>query len=130
MTRKILPITLIVFLALNLAGVGAFAAAFDCGMSCCNTGQTDLAGAPAFGTPSCCQLDGVTCGYGAGPQESLLVKAICCHSGVQKIAGKWDHTVSSNTFSPSPTLRFPSSEVNRPPPQTAPVYLSNATFLC
>jgi len=130
MRRKVLHILVIAILALNLAGVWAFASAFDCGMACCEPGEAARAGIPILEAPSCCQVDGVTCGFETGQYNELFDTAICYHNRVQKIAGEWDLIISSNLFPPSPTLRFPPSERSTGPPQSTPLYLSNAVFLC
>jgi hypothetical protein len=126
--KRFLHTLIISVLALNLMGAWAFASLLDCGMVCCQSG--DRAGVVSYEAPSCCEMGDITCGFETGRYDELFDTAICCHSGVQKIAGEWDRTVDSGIFFPSPTLRFPPSEVNTPPPKTAPVYLTNASFLC
>jgi hypothetical protein len=128
MIKKSFHILVIAILALNLMGAWAFASAFDCGMECCKPG--DWAGTISYEAPSCCQMTDVTCGFEAGQYEELFDTAICCHSGLQKIGEEWDLNASWSIFSPSPALPLPPSEGSTGPPQSTPVYLSNAAFLC
>ncbi len=130
MIRKALHILVIAILALNLMGAWAFASALDCGMGCCEQSETARSGIPTFEAPSCCAVDGVTCGFETGQYEELFDTAICCFTGVDKVSAEWDLNVASSLISPSPTLRFPPSEVSAVPTPSTPVYLSNAVFLC
>ena len=130
MIRKALHILVIAILALNLMGAWAFASALDCGMGCCEQSETAQSGIPTFEAPSCCAFDGVTCGFETGQYQELFDTAICCFTGVDKVSAEWDLNVASNFSSHSPTLRFSPSERSTGPPQTTPIYLSNAIFLC
>jgi hypothetical protein len=128
MLKKTLHILVIAILALNLMGAWAFASAFDCGMECCQQG--DWAGTTSFEAPSCCGLNDVTCSFEAGAVDELFDEAICCFTGVQKISSGFALISSSSIFSPSPTLPLATSARSAPLPQSTPLYLSNAVFLC
>ena len=128
MIRKTLHILVIAILALNLMGAWAFASALDCGMSCCEQG--DWAGTTSFEASSCCQLSDVTCGFETGQYPELFDKAICCFTGSahqdQASADLVADKVNTDTLIP----RYTVTVLSTGPPQSIPLYLSNAIFLC
>ena len=63
MIRKIFHILVIAVLALNLMGAWAFASILDCGMECCKPGELASTGVDYYDAPSCCDYDGVQCGF-------------------------------------------------------------------
>jgi hypothetical protein len=128
MIRRTLHILVIAVLALNLMGAWAFASALDCGMECCQPG--DWAGTTSFEASSCCQMNDVTCGFETGQYQELFDTAICCFTGSahQDLASA--DLVADKVDSDTPTLRYTVTALSTASPQSTPVYLSNAVFLC
>jgi hypothetical protein len=128
--RRTFHILVIAVLALNLMGAWAFASLTDCGMECCKPGEWAASGVASYEAPSCCDYDGVTCGFEAGAVDELFDEAICCFTGAQKVSSGFVLVSSASIFSPSPTLPVAPSARSAPPPLETPLYLSNAAFLC
>ena len=128
MIRKTLHILVIAILALNLMGAWAFASAFDCGMECCQPG--DWGGTTSFEAPSCCGLDDVTCDFETGQYQELFETAICCHTG-NTYSQAAAALITAGKISPdTPTPRYTDTGFLTGPPQSTPLYLSNASLLC
>ncbi|MDF1536790.1 MAG: hypothetical protein P1S46_09900 [bacterium] len=132
MYRKSLHILVIAVLALNLMGAWAFASITDCGMDCCMPGEWAAGGTASYEAPSCCDISGVTCGFEAGAADELFDEAICCFNSAGShqlsavtVASTEDAFVDTDLRTHARTLH-----VAQPPPPEAPLYLSNATFLC
>jgi hypothetical protein len=131
MIRKTFHILIIAILALNLMGAWAFASLLDCGMGCCESSETAQSGIPTFEAPSCCAVDGVTCGFETGQYEELFDKAICCYnstSSTDDSSYELLTAVALNTPTNSPT--YTHTFHSNGPPQSTSIYLSNAVFLC
>lgn len=128
MIKRVLHIIVIAILALNLMGAWAFASALDCGMACCEPG--DWAGTTSFEASSCCQMDDVTCSFETGQYEELFDTAICCFT----VSANPDHAsadlVADKVNTDTPTPLYQVTVLSTGPPQSTPVYLSNAVFLC
>ena len=131
MIRKALHILVIAILALNLMGAWAFASALDCGMGCCEQSETARSGIPTFEAPSCCAFDGVTCGFETGQYEELFDEAICCYNSASANDDVSYEFLTAGALNPPTHPRTHASAfLEAPPPQTTPIYLSNAVFLC
>ena len=131
MIRRTLHILVIAILALNLMGAWAFAAAFDCGMACCEPSETAQAGIPTFEAPSCCAMDDVTCDFETGQYEELFDTAICCYNSASSNDDTSYELVTADALHAPTQLRtYAHTLLKEPPPQTTPLYLSNASFLC
>ena len=78
MIRKTFHILVITILALNLMGAWVFASILDCSMGCCEPSETAQAGIPTYEAPSCCDIEGVTCGFETGAVDELFDEALCC----------------------------------------------------
>jgi hypothetical protein len=130
MIRKALHILVIAILALNLMGAWAFASAFDCGMACCQPSETAEAGIPTIEAASCCQMSDVTCGFETGQYEELFDTAICCFTGSADQDQASADLIADKVNTDTPTPRYTVTVLSTGPPQTTPVYLSNAAFLC
>ena len=128
MIKKTFHILIISVLALNLMGAWAFASSLDCGMECCQPG--DWAGTTSFEAPSCCQMSDVTCGFETGQYKELFDTAICCFTGSASQDQSSSDIVAVEVNTDTPTPRYSVTAFSVPPPQTTPVYLSNATLLC
>lgn len=129
MIRRTLHILVIAILALNLMGAWAFASAFDCGMECCQQG--DWGGTTSFEAPSCCGLNDVTCSFEAGAVDELFDEAICCFTGSPDQSQTFTALINAVGSNPdTPTPRYSVTAFSVPPPQSTPLYLSNASLLC
>jgi len=128
MMRKVFHILVIAILALNLMGAWAFASALDCGMACCEPG--DWAGTTSFEASSCCQLSDVTCGFETGQYQELFDTAICCFTGSADQDQASADLIADKVNTDTPTPRYTVTVLSTGPPQSTPVYLSNASFLC
>jgi len=129
MRTRTFHIAVMALLVLNLSGASAFSFSADCGMECCRPADWD--GTSSYEAPSCCGMDGVTCGFETGRLEEFLETALCRsassyssnqhHNSIPAIAG-----ISSSTHirTYALALNFTGS-----PPAT-PVFLSNAAILC
>ena len=129
MSKRFFNILVIALLALTLMGAPAFAFSPDCGMDCCR--PPDRAGAAFFEAPSCCNLDGVTCGFEAGRFEALLDEALCCPNsgnlpsdGIDILSFADSYLAHTRLRTHPPTFNLLGSQ------PTIPVYLSNAAILC
>jgi hypothetical protein len=130
MFKKTSHILIIAVLALNITGATALSFAADCGMQCCESAEWAGNGSASFKAPSCCEMEGVTCGFEAGQHQELFDEAICSQASVQKVQGERGINVPSGFFPSSPISLFPPFEQANGPPQSTPLYLSNATILC
>ena len=129
MIRRTLHILVIAILALNLMGAWAFASAFDCGMECCQQG--DWAGTTSFEARSCCGLDDVTCGFETGQYQELFETAICCFNTTSSVDDTSYELLTSDTPNAHTHTRTHAyTLLKEHPPQSTPLYLSNASFLC
>jgi len=129
MLKKTLHILVIAILALNLMGALAFASAFDCGMECCKPG--DWAGTTSYEAPSCCQMSDVTCGFEAGQYEELLDTAICCYNSTSSADNASYELLTSGALDiPTHVRTYAHTFPEVISPNSTPVYLSNASFLC
>ena len=128
MLKRTFHILVIAVLALNLMGAWAFASAFDCGMECCKPGE--WAGTTSYEAPSCCQVDDVTCGFETGRYEEIFDTAICCFNSADSHKLTADSLVASVAHAPTHPRSHAYTLLNDPSPQSTPLYLSNASFLC
>jgi hypothetical protein len=129
MSKRSFHILVIAVLALNLSGAAALTYAADCGMECCK--PADWAGTISFEAPSCCEMDGVTCGFETGRFEDLFATVITRFN----TTGSANHL--SNNFSVVVSSYAPAYSRTHAPafnssgsPPTASIFLSNAVILC
>ena len=132
MMRKTFHILVIAVLALNLMGAWAFASILDCGMECCKPSELAGTGVDYYDAPSCCDYDGVQCGFEAGTVDELFDEAVCCFSSADSNKLTADSVVSSvdGSVPDTPTPRHTVTLFSTGPPLETPLYLSNASFLC
>jgi hypothetical protein len=128
MIKRVLHILVIAILALNLMGAWAFASALDCGMACCEPG--DWAGTTSFEASSCCQMNDVTCSFETGQYQELFDTAICCFTGSAHPDQASADLVADKVNTDTPIPPYSVTVLSTGPPQSTPVYLSNAVFLC
>ena len=131
MIRKGFHILVIAVLALNLMGAWAFASILDCGMECCKPNELASTGVDYYDAPSCCDYDGVQCGFEAGQVAELFDEAVCCFSSADsKQLTAVSLTITGEVNSPTDVRTHARTFYDTGPPLETPLYLSNATFLC
>ena len=132
MIRRTFHILVIAVLALNLMGAWAFASILDCGMECCKPGEWAASGVASYEAPSCCDYDGVQCGFEAGQVDELFDEAVCCFNSAASNQLTAVAITSADGAYALTDLRTHGRTLYdlHPPPLETPLYLSNATFLC
>lgn len=131
MLKKSSHILIITVLALNLTGAMAFSFTTDCGMQCCVSAEWAGTGNPSLEAPSCCDMDGVTCGFEGSQYQELFDDAICCFNKVGSAQDVSDDLLNATGIHPpvhSSTHALTLHSTG--PPKAVPLYLSNATLLC
>ena len=129
MSKKFFHILIVVLLVLNLTGIPAFSFTADCGMDCCRPAHR--AGTVSFEAASCCNMDGVTCGFEAGQWEELFDTAVCSSNSVNSTTDGIDILSFTVSYLVHSHLRtYPPTFVLTGSPPTVPVFLANSAILC
>jgi hypothetical protein len=132
MIRRTFHILVIAVLALNLMGAWALASITDCGMECCKPSELAGTGVDYYDAPSCCDYDGVQCGFEAGQVDELFDEAVCCfNSATSNQLSAVAITSSGDAYALTEPRTYGRTLYDlTPPPLETPLYLSNAAFLC
>jgi hypothetical protein len=127
MVKRIFYIVFITLLALNLSGATSFAYSSDCGMKCCQ--PSGWAGTVSFIAPTCCDMDGVTCGFETDRFEELfdaVLARINSTNSTNQLSNN-PFTVA-NLYTPAHSCTYSITPNPTESPPSTPVYLSNSAI--